>query len=268
MLSTQQLCRVAVATLVCLAVPGLAAVADAAGAPGGGVPVTEALPVELPADVAGAAAPQPLGVVTQGQACGFGTAQQCFAPPNPVTGRYLNVGAFFDLQRRTTSQHFVVKLFVPPATSRVVVRGVGYHTSRSGDVMRRVGVLKTSAAAPVLPRTEDLALLQVGNVVSAAFGTETCVEFAEADQPTLEPGEAAWLVLQFPDVAGTTGILVDDDATDENCDFLTPDSGRYWYRPDPRAVVKVDWALTAYTEPAVIKQQQDRSWTRVRTVYR
>ena len=258
------------ATFACLAAvacPGLAPAAGAAGA-AGGVPVTEALPVAPPADLPQAAAPQPHGVVTQSQACALGSAQQCFSPANPVTGRYLNVGAFFDLSRRTTSQHFVVKLFVPPASSRVVVRGVGYHAMASGHVMRRVGVLKTSAASPVLPRPEDLALLQVGNVPSPAFGTETCVEFAAEDQPTLEPGEAAWLVLQFPDVAGSAGILVDDDATDENCDFLTPDSGRYWYRPDPRAAVKVDWALTAYTEPAVIKAQQDRSWTHVRTVYR
>ena len=86
----------------------------------------------------------------------------------------------------------------------------------------------------------------------------TCVEFPTAIDTRgstigldliLNPGAAAWLVVRFITTppGEFVGILVDDDANDQLCDYLTIDGGSTWYQPDPVYGPKFDWGITVFT---------------------
>jgi len=47
------------------------------------------------------------------RACDIGLAQECYDPA--AATQFVNVSTFFDKSRRSSSRHFFVKLFTPPA---------------------------------------------------------------------------------------------------------------------------------------------------------
>ena len=152
------------------------------------------------------------------------------------------------------------------------VSGLGMHVRFSRDDSRTLvaaGVLKTSSANPTLPLPDALLTLQAVAIRGEDLGVETCVEFDEAVRLSAE--ESAWLVVRFPSAPDGSfiGLLVDDDATDLDCDYMTPDSGQMYFRPDPRRGPAFDWAITAYTQAVTSKEAlvAESSWSNVKVLY-
>lgn len=201
---------------------------------------------------------------------GLGTPVQCFTPPNPSTGRYLNVASFFDRRQRSDSNHYFLKFFDNAAGELLEITGISMHVSWTMNLRTfpAVGVVRTSRDAPVLPSPVELLNLQVVNVQAQVDRAELCVAIPQA---RLLPDESAWLVVRFPVTPQNAQdalilILVDDDSEDLQCDYMTRDAGQYYYRPDPRNGPALDWAITAYTTPVVRKPSVP--WSQVKRLYR
>lgn len=204
--------------------------------------------------------------------CVTGTAYPDFDPiANPSnTSAYLNVGAFFDRARVSTTDHYFVKYFEPPTPGRYRIEGFSLrvYANMGSSVMTAAGVVKTRAAAPVFPNPNQLDNLQVLRLEGRGPGVETCVDLASYDVD-LEVGEAAWLVVQFPDATHFIGVLVDINQagnTDRSGDYLTRNGGLLWYRPDPVQVPTYDWAFTPYVTPRTRKV--DVAWGAYKQLYR
>lgn len=243
---------------------------------GAGTPLSQVrgLTVVVEPSAAKAASQDDRDTVPVVQACpGLGSAEQCFTPPaNPVTGRYLNVASFFDRRQRSLSSHFFLKYFDNAGGAVVEINGLGMHVDydrASTRTLTAAGVVKTSRATPLLPTSSDLTELQAVGIVAEDGNAETCVEF---DTPVrVEADEAAWLVVRFPDAAegAFIGVLVDTDATDLDCDFMTPDAGEYYYRPDSQSGPTFDWAITAYTSAVTSKDLlSEIHWSQWKQLYR
>ncbi len=204
--------------------------------------------------------------------CVTGTAYPDFDPiADPTnTSAYLNVGAFFDRNRRSTVEHYFVKYFEPPTPGRYRIEGFSLRAfaNTGSDVLTAAGVVKTLAASPVFPTTDELVSLQVLRVDGRGTGTDACVDLAPYDVD-LESGEAAWLVVQFPDAAHFIGVLVDVNQvgnTDRGGDYLTRNGGQLWYRPDPTQTPTYDWAFTPYVVP--LTRKLDVAWGPYKHLYR
>jgi hypothetical protein len=69
------------------------------------------------------------------RACTGGQELECYEPA--AAAQFVNVSTFFDKARRSSSRHFFVKLFTPPAadaTYRIV--GMSFVTNRAIDSRR------------------------------------------------------------------------------------------------------------------------------------
>jgi hypothetical protein len=198
------------------------------------------------------------------RACTGTLDDQCF---DTGTTRLINVGAFFDRRRQSNSSHFFLKYFDPPAGSHRI-EGFTFTSNRGGIAFPGCGVVRTSSDNPTFPSSEDLSRLQRLFVPSAGANTPTCVDLA-ASEFDLEDGQAAWIVLQFPDPPDTSfvGVTADPTGTDHPCDFLTRDRGDFWYRPDPRQNA-LDWAITVHYSALVGKQERRVPWSAVKTLHR
>jgi hypothetical protein len=201
----------------------------------------------------------------------LGTPVQCFTPANPATGVYLNVGSFFDQRRRSLDTHFFLKYFDNAAAVATEITGLGTYFQSNSAALQNIlaaGVLKTSRTNPALPLPATLNNLQVVGVPIKGLGIETCIQLPKPVR--LEANEAAWLIVRFPQAASSgnpfIGILADGDAVDADCDYMTPDVGQMYYRPDPLNGPKFDWAITAYTAQASSKAS--KLWAEVKVLYR
>jgi len=204
--------------------------------------------------------------------CVSGTAYPDFDPiANPSnTNAYINVGSFFDRSRRSSVDHFFVKYFEPPTPGRYRIEGFSLRVfaNMGSDVLTAAGVVKTRAASPVFPTTDELVSLQVLRVDGRGTLTDTCVDLGPYDVD-LEPGDAAWLVVQFPDAAHFIGVLADINQTgnmDRSGDYLTRNGGELWYRPDPTQTPTYDWAFTPYVSS--LARSPGQTWTAYKQLYR
>lgn len=245
---------------------------SAVGTAVGAKPISEASPVAIVAQPHVSKSPQTSPFIAA-ECDPLGTPVRCFTPPaTPATGTYLNVASFFDKRQLSLETHFFLKYYENTAAAAVEITGLGMHVSSNNAGLKTipaVGVLKTARANPAFPLPADLKELQIVGVPAAALGVETCVEFEEAIR--LEADEAAWLVVRFPPapLGFFIGLLVDDDATEEDCDYLTPDDGQMYFRPDPRNGPAYDWAITAYTQAVASKDALvSKTWSTVKTLYR
>jgi hypothetical protein len=203
--------------------------------------------------------------------CITGTGYPNFDAPNPFdSSNYINVGAFFDRLRRSTTEHYLVKYFEPPTSGRYRVEGFSLRViaTMGSDVLQAAGVVKTRADVPLFPTSDELQTLQVLRVDGRGMGVDTCVDVAPYDF-VLEPGEAAWLVVQFPIASHFIGVLADVNGpgnTDRGGDYLSRDGGNLWYRPDPTQEITYDWAFTPYVS-SVARAAGD-TWTAYKQLYR
>jgi hypothetical protein len=235
----------------------------AAVAAGRGAAELDALPVQA----VGPTAVAPGHAISA--ACPGSQVDRCYDTGGGHTS-FVNVGTFFDRRSRTASDHFLVKLLIPSTPGRYQIRGFSFLANRAGTVFPSAGVVLTSASTPIFPSAEQLTRLQVLSVVSEGPTVETCADLT-GKTVILESGQAAWLVLNFPDAADSVfiGVQAETDtagaATDHECDFLTRDGGEYWYRPDPRQS-PYDWVIAAYYD--ALPSKQEEPWTRVKLLYR
>lgn len=209
-------------------------------------------------------------------------ASRCFDLEGTLRGMRVNVGSFFDRSRppgggrtytqppRSSSAHYFIKYYEPAALDSQQVHGFSFWSRASsihGAQFPAVGVITTSAATPRFPTNEQLRNLQRLNVETTLGGAETCIDLT-SERIHLRRGEAAWMVLNFPDVSDSVfaGIAADTVGTDQACDFMTPNAGQVWYRPDPRDRPRFDWAITVYTEALTSKGTP--TWADVKQVYR
>ena len=216
--------------------------------------------------------------------CAVGTAVRCY---ETLGSTYLNVGSFFDAFEGTSSSHYFLKLYRNETAGAVALRGMGFQSQSTVHGRSSPSTNKFSAAGAVFigtqfvfPKPEALInLLQVG--ITGSNIEETCVDFSYLidsrgqtlpAETVLQPNEAAWLVLRFPSYPDSVfvGVRVDDDSTDEPCDYMTPDGGEYWYRPDPLYGPAYDWGMTAYVEPRPARTEPTLtwSWSTVKRLYR
>ena len=191
---------------------------------------------------------------------------------DPFPTGQINVGAFFDRLRRSTTDHFMVKYFVPPTPGRYRIEGFSLRIFASGgsDVLHAAGVIKTRADKPRFPNRDALQTLQVLRLDGRGPGIDTCVDLAPHDI-LLEPGDAAWLVIQFPIASHFIGVLADVNGpgnTDRGGDYLSRDSGDLWYRPDPTQSVTYDWAFTPYVSSLAQSPETWTAWTAYKQLYR
>jgi hypothetical protein len=212
------------------------------------------------------------------QACDeLGQASECFNSPGTS---YLNVGEFFDDTGSSTSAHYILKLFRNETGDSLRLTGMGFYARTSNpaaNVFQAAGAIVMGSDV-VFPRSDALVNLTTVGIVAAPLDTMTCVGFEDAidskgrlAQPVLGPDECAWLVLRFPELAEGVRlqIRVDSDATDLDCDFLTPDAGEHWYRPDPRSTPHYDWEITAYTAATASRPVSAApTWSLVKSLYR
>jgi hypothetical protein len=217
--------------------------------------------------VVGPTATAPLAVPTA--TCPGSSTDRCYDSPAVQTS-FVNVGSFFDRRGRTTSQHYFVKLFSPATPGRYQIEGMSFVCNRAATVFPAAGVVPTSAETPIFPSADQLLRLQALSVSGQGPTTSTCVDLS-GRAVVLESGQAAWLVLNFPDAADSVfiGVKAETDAagaaSDHGCDFMTRDAGEYWYRPDPR-YSPYDWMIAAHYD-ALPSRAQD-AWTTVKLLYR
>jgi len=207
------------------------------------------------------------------RACVTGNPYPNFDPiANPTNpNAYLNVASFFDRNRRSKPEHYFIKYFEPPTSGRYTLEGFSLlvYAAMGSSALSAAGVIKTRVESPVFPGPDQLGSLQVLHVDGRGTGTDTtCVDLAPYDVE-LGPGEAAWLVVQFPDAAHFIGVLVDINQagnTDRSGDYLTRNSGRLWYRPDPTQTPTYDWAFTPYA--TLRTRKVDATWAAYKQLYR
>jgi hypothetical protein len=78
------------------------------------------------------------------------------------------------------------------------------------------------------------------------------------------------LAVQFPeggellDWGIGPGLLIDTQAPDQRCDYLTTNSGQTWWEPAP--VEHIDWGFEAVIEPTTAIESL--RWSQVKTLYR
>jgi hypothetical protein len=205
--------------------------------------------------------------------CVTGTPHPDFEPisnPND-TSQYINVGAFFDRLRRSTVDHFLIKYFEPPAPGNYRIEGFSMRVfaNMGSDVLHAAGVIKTAAGDGArFPTADALQSLQVLRVDGRGTATDTCVDLASFEID-LAAGEAAWLVVQFPEAGHFIGVLADLNHganPDRNGDYMTRNGGLLWYRPDPAQSPTYDWALTPYVSTRA--QRAGATWTACKQLYR
>jgi hypothetical protein len=158
---------------------------------------------------------------------------------------------------------------------------MGFYAQSSSEATHRfqaAGVM-VAGSTLVFPGPQALLdLLQVG-IDAEPEGTMTCVAFTGAIDtkgrrvaPVIGPGDWAWVVLRFPQLgAGSyVRVRVDADANDQPCDYLTPDGGMHWFRPDPRHGPAYDWGITVFTQSKAARPvaQSEPTWTLVKQLYR
>lgn len=207
----------------------------------------------------------------------LGQTHECF---NALGDSYLNVGAFFDANRSSTSSHYFLKLFRNDTADSLSLTGMGFYARTShpeSNVFQAAGAIVMGSDL-VFPRGDALGNLNAVGIVAAPENEMTCVEFEEAIDTkgrrarlVIGPGDAAWIALRFPEVAEDVvlEIRADRDATDLDCDFLTPDAGEHWYRPDPRSLPHYDWEITVFTSASVSRvDPPPPTWTLVKSLYR
>jgi hypothetical protein len=213
--------------------------------------------------------------------CPLGTAVSCYDPPGST---YLNVGSFFDAFQGTSSSHYFLKFYRNETAGAVALRGLGFESQSTVHGRPSPSTNKFSAAGAVFIGTQFVfpkpeALINLSQVGVVGSDAETCVDFSflidTRGQPlpaetVLQPNEAAWLVLRFPSYPDSVfvGVRVDDDPNDQPCDYMTPDGGAYWYRPDPLYGPAYDWVMTAYVEPRPARTEPALTWSTVKSLYR
>jgi hypothetical protein len=189
-------------------------------------------------------------------ACPGTTVARCF---DSGANRLVNVGAFFDRRSPVSESHYFLKYFEPPS-GRARVEGFEFQANRGGIQFPACGLVRTSRGTPTFPSLDQLLSLQIADIVSDGPNRATCVDLA-ASNLVLEDGEAAWLVVQFPNPPDSAfvGVVAESDATDRPCDFFTRDSGEYWYRPDPQQS-PLDWSFTVHYSPVTTKVRKRVPW--------
>jgi hypothetical protein len=246
-----------VAACALMAAPALGAVAAR-----GGQSIEAAGPVRV-------VGPEAAAPATSAAVCPGTLTEQCYDPAATATS-FVNVGSFFDRRGRTESSHYFVKLFTPATAGRYQIDALSFVCSRLNAVFPSAGVVLTNAAQPIFPTADQLLRLQALAITTQAPTTPTCVDLT-GKSIILESGQAAWLVLNFPDAADSVFIGVKSEtdaagtASDHACDFMTRDSGEYWYRPDAR-YSPYDWMIAAYYDalPAAPRS----TWATVKRLYR
>lgn len=212
------------------------------------------------------------------QGCDLGTANDCFEPLGTI---YLSVSAFFDSREPIDSNQYFLKLFQNETGDSLRLRGMGFYTLASSTAENRfqsAGAI-IAGARLLFPESQALRDLLHVSIPGEALGTMTCVEFEEALDTkgnrmpaVLGPGDWAWAVLRFPELGPGkyVRIRVDNDGNDRPCDYLTPDGGAHWFRPDPRNGPAYDWGITVFTESKASRPEvhTEPTWTLVKTLYR
>ena len=273
MLSTKRLYRLGFAVLVgaLLLTSGTQEALSRARADGPTAPV--AAPVTL------AATPHVFETApVVAQTCPLGAPIACF---DALGTTALNPASFFDSNQVSDVQHYFMKLFRNDTGNTVIIEGMGFESRASNPAFNRfqaAGGIFAGVDA-LFPSPEALLALPVVEIRGQDPGNTTCVEFPTAIDTrgstigtdlTLEPGEAAWLVLRF--IAARSGvfvgILMDDDGNDQPCDYLTIDGGLTWYQPDPVNGPFFDWGITAFTNAGLgPPSPSPPTWSTVKSLY-
>ena len=218
------------------------------------------------------------GVPEIQQGCSeLGVANECF---QPLTGPFLNVASFFDSQESSLSSHYFLKLFRNEGADSLRLRGMGFHARPAGATFQAAGAMILGSDI-VFPRADALLNLRTVGIVSEPDeNLMTCVPFDDAIDSKgrlapaiLAPGEVAWVVLRFPELAEGVflGIRMDVDGADLDCDFMTDDAGEHWYRPDPRSGPFYDFGITVFTSGLIASPEpepQSSTWALVKSLYR
>lgn len=204
------------------------------------------------------------------------TEHKCFDALGAV---WLNVGAFFDATRPSSEDHYFLKLFTNDSGDTLKLTGMGFYartTDPELNVLRAAGAILMDSLL-VFPRTA-LPFLAANSIAIAPETEMTCVAFdaaiditGKSVEPVLLPGQRAWMALRFPDLPKGVEleIRVDDDDHDQDCDFMTPDAGEYWYRPDGHSRPSYDWGISVFYEANPSRPQPPPpTWTLVKSLYR
>lgn len=196
---------------------------------------------------------------------GGGQVERCYESPS-ARREFVSVASFFDRRRIAGEADYFIKYFVPTTPGRYQILGFTFTSNKVGSVFPHAGVVVTDVETPFFPTSEDLRLLPVLNVVGLGPDSLTCVD-VRSQQIVIESNQAAWLVVHLPADTSFVGLRADVDPTDHPCDFMTRDSGDYWYRPDPRQS-PYDWEITPYFVAVPARPEDVRPWAAVKSMYR
>lgn len=196
---------------------------------------------------------------------GGGSSEPCFEPASARL-EFVNVASFFDRSRRAGASDYFAKYFAPATPGRYRILGFTFKNDRAGSVFPHAGVVVTNAETPFFPTSEDLRLLPILDVEGLGPDSVSCVDVRSL-QIDIEANQAAWLVIHMPADTAFAGIRADVDSTDHPCDFMTRDSGDYWYRPDPRQSF-YDWEITPYFEALPARAENRVPWSAVKKLFR
>jgi hypothetical protein len=169
--------------------------------------------------------------------------------------------------------HYFIQYLMPSFTTPHRIAGFGFISNDQSTVFPHAGIVLIPSVQNRFPTPAELAALQVPNVATPHDTAVVIVDLRQAAPPlVVTSGTDVVVCLQFPEGGTLTGpnpgvgpgIAVDEDAPDQDCDFLTLDGGVSYSRND-FGVDPLDWGFEVVFEPALAVET--RSWSDLKRLY-
>jgi len=167
--------------------------------------------------------------------------------------------------------HYFLQYLTPNFATPHRITGFGFISNDQSTVFPSAGIVLIPTNENRFPTPAELSALQVQDVPTPHDTAVVIVDLRDIEPPlVVTSGTDIVVCLQFPeggtltDVGVGPGILVDEDAPDQDCDFFTLDGGASFNRND-FGNDPLDWGFEVGFEPVVAVEP--RTWTDIKRIY-
>jgi hypothetical protein len=166
--------------------------------------------------------------------------------------------------------HYFIQYLTPNFATPHRVKRIAFVSNDQSTVFPRAGVVLIPVSENRFPTMAELAALPVQNVPTPQDTSIVYVDLPLEPPLVVTSNTDVVVCLAFPE-GGTLsgigvgpGILVDEDAPDQRCDYLTLDGGAEWlendFGNDP-----LDWGFEVQFEPYTAVEP--RTWSEIKRLF-